>query len=65
MANALAAIERDSKAVGTSELDWRKIEATGRQYVAQKAASGRYQDAATVSNPKPTWDMIEGKEIVP
>jgi hypothetical protein len=61
----LAEIARDGKAVGTSELDWQKIEATVRQYVGEKAAAGRYQNAADMLKPKPTWDMLENKETAP
>lgn len=64
IANALSALARDGKAVGTSQLDWEKIEATARQYVAQKAAAGRYQRVEDLLKPKPTWDMLEDKEVV-
>lgn len=33
---ALAEIANDGKRVGTSELDWSKIEAFSRQYIVQK-----------------------------
>lgn len=66
IATALSVLERDGKAVGTSQLDWATIEATARQYVAQKAASGRYQRVGEeVTNPKPTWNMLENKETTP
>jgi hypothetical protein len=63
LANALAAIKADDKAVGTSQLNWVKIEKAAREYVAGKVASGRYMQDAL--KPKPTWDMIEEKETVP
>ncbi|OJD12694.1 hypothetical protein AJ78_06745 [Emergomyces pasteurianus Ep9510] len=62
--NAVAAIARDGKSVGTAELDWDKIEATARQYVSSKSAAGRYQNAVDFLGPKPTWDMLENREIV-
>jgi hypothetical protein len=65
MANALAALKADGKAVGTAQLDWAKIEKVGREYVAKKAASGRYTIEQDKQQPKPTWDLIEGKEVVP
>lgn len=57
-------LAKDGKAVGTSQLDWRKVEEMARQYVGQKTASGRYQRASEVFKPKPTWDMLEGRETV-
>ncbi|RMD39815.1 hypothetical protein DV735_g5331, partial [Chaetothyriales sp. CBS 134920] len=65
VASALAEIARDGMCVGTAELDWPKIEAASRQYVANKTASGRYGFDADMTKPKPTWDMVENKEIVP
>ncbi|PGH20107.1 hypothetical protein AJ80_03675 [Polytolypa hystricis UAMH7299] len=56
---------REQKAVGTSELDWKKIEAHTRQYVGQKTVGGRYVSPDALLRPKPTWDMIENKESVP
>lgn len=64
IAGVLNELARDGKAVGTSELDWEKIEATARQYVVSKLAAGRYGNSDLVVKPKPTWDMIENREIV-
>jgi hypothetical protein len=64
VAQALDAIAKDGKAVGTSVLDWARIERTARDYVRQKTAAGRYGRNADMSMPKPTWDMIEGRETV-
>jgi len=64
VANALEAIEKDGKCVGTSQLDWSVVEAKAREYVAQKTAAGRYDDYADILGPKPTWDMLDDKEIV-
>ncbi|RMZ68426.1 hypothetical protein GMOD_00010077 [Pyrenophora seminiperda CCB06] len=65
VASALAEIEKDGKCVGTAELDWQKIEAIARQYVRNKTDNGRYQTTADLLKPKPTWDLLENKEIVP
>lgn len=65
VASALIEIAKDGKCVGTAELNWQKIEAFARQYVADKTASGRYQSAADMLKPKPTWDMLENKESAP
>lgn len=63
IASALEAIKEDGKAVGTSDLDWTKIEQLGRRYVAEKTAAGRYKQR-DLSGPRPTWDMLENKETV-
>ncbi|KAF4465939.1 hypothetical protein FALBO_7223 [Fusarium albosuccineum] len=65
VAEALSRIDKDGRAVGTAELDWGRIEAVAREYVANKTAAGRYLNAADMALPKPTWDIIQGKEIVP
>ena len=39
-ANALAAMAKDGKAVGTSVLDWQRIEQMARRYVGEKTARG-------------------------
>ncbi|KAF9773223.1 hypothetical protein IL306_008996 [Fusarium sp. DS 682] len=65
VADVLSRIAEDGSAVGTSELDWAKIEPFAREYVANKTAAGRYLDFKTVQLPKPTWDMLQGKEVVP
>lgn len=53
------------KAVGTAQLDWGQIEGMARSYVAQKQAHGRYATMDLLLKPKPTWDMLENKEMVP
>ena len=64
LANALEVIARDGKAVGTSVLDWQKIETVARKYVADKKAAGRYDDGDKMQQARPTWDLIEGREVV-
>lgn len=63
--HALKVIAEDGKAVGTSQLDWEKIEATARDYVGQKTTSGRYQKVEDLMGPKPTYDILQGQETVP
>jgi phosphoribosylaminoimidazole-succinocarboxamide synthase len=65
VADVLSRMAKDGKSVGTAQLDWSKIEAVARNYVAGKSAVGRYDDANTLLLPRPTWDIIEGREIVP
>ncbi|KAK4148703.1 hypothetical protein C8A00DRAFT_47513 [Chaetomidium leptoderma] len=64
LADALRRIREDGKAVGTSQLDWARIEPLAREYVAEKKAGGRYGQGADMSLPKPTWDLLKDKEIV-
>ena len=64
-ANALAAIAEDSKAVGTSVLDWHRIEEAARRYVGEKTAQGRFATSALLLQPKPTWDLLVNREIFP
>ncbi|KAI1132259.1 hypothetical protein F5Y10DRAFT_218378 [Nemania abortiva] len=65
VADALSRMAKDGKSVGTAQLDWSEIEAVARNYVAKKSAAGRYDDVETLMLPKPTWDIIEGRETVP
>ncbi|XPS94026.1 hypothetical protein M3J09_003352 [Ascochyta lentis] len=65
VAQALVEIAKDGNCVGSSQLDWETIEAFARQYVAQKTTAGRYTKADDMLKPKPTYDLIEGKETVP
>ena len=64
IASALEAIAKDGKAVGTSELDWTRIEEFGRRYTAKKTAASRYMQLNLLEGPRPTWDILENKEIV-
>ncbi|KAK3317914.1 hypothetical protein B0H66DRAFT_219913 [Apodospora peruviana] len=64
LAQALAAIAADGTAVGTSVLDWATIEQKARQYAAQKTAEGRYGSGANLSVARPTFDLMEGKEVI-
>ncbi|KAJ8125316.1 hypothetical protein O1611_g8323 [Lasiodiplodia mahajangana] len=65
IADALSRIAKDGKCVGTAQLDWSKIEAVARKYVAEKTAAGRYSDVRILMQPKPIWDILEGREILP
>lgn len=65
VAQALAEIAKDGNCVGSSQLDWKTVEAFARQYVAQKTAAGRYAKAEDMLKPKPTYNLVEGEEPVP
>ncbi|KAK4044187.1 hypothetical protein C8A01DRAFT_31794 [Parachaetomium inaequale] len=67
LANALRRIQQGDgprKAVGTAQLDWARIEPVARDYVARKRASGRYERGVDLLLPKPTWDLLEERELV-
>src|ERR1700759_2861621 len=63
--HALEEIAKDGRAVGTSELDWKKFESKARDYVRQKTINGRYQTVEDLDRPKPMYDIIQSKEIIP
>ncbi|KAK3942109.1 hypothetical protein QBC46DRAFT_81541 [Diplogelasinospora grovesii] len=65
VAEALRRINEDGTAVGTSVLDWDKIQAWAREYIGKKTADGRYANGTPVGTPRPTWDMLENKELRP
>ncbi|EXA30843.1 hypothetical protein BFJ63_vAg18137 [Fusarium oxysporum f. sp. narcissi] len=66
---ALAALQNDNKALGTSVLDWATVRDTAMWYVEQKAMQHRFDgqaapgqfDTSRVS----TYDLLERKELVP
>ncbi|KAI2472745.1 hypothetical protein F4781DRAFT_320045 [Annulohypoxylon bovei var. microspora] len=63
---AIDALSRISsrKVVGTSQLNWDIVEERARSYVAEKTAAGRFGHGQDMMKPKPTWDMLEDKEII-
>ncbi|KAL8728434.1 MAG: hypothetical protein Q9166_005396 [cf. Caloplaca sp. 2 TL-2023] len=64
--NALTAIQADGKAVGTSVLDWVTVRNAGKKYVEEKKKVHRYKDSQRWDiNKSATFDLLEGKEIVP
>ena len=63
--DALGNLAADPRAVGTSNLDWDKIEEVGRSYIGNKTAEGRYGTAAQLDDPKPTWDLLSQTEVFP
>ena len=70
LADGQGAIEAGSAAgvaagLGTAELDWAVIEPLARDYVTRKVADGRYGALADSVGPKPTYDLLRRKEILP
>ena len=65
VADALARMKAaGNRAVGTARLDWPTINAFARRYVAEKKAAGRYAGDVDMTLPRPTWDLLEEREIV-
>ncbi|KAJ5925980.1 hypothetical protein N7454_007490 [Penicillium verhagenii] len=64
IASAPAEIAKDGECVRTAELDWENIEAIAREFVGEKTAVGRYNSAANISQPKPTWDKLEKRKSI-
>ena len=64
VADVLSRIAKDGTAVGTAELDWSRIEPVARDYVGSKTKAGRYAKSADMTSPKPTWDLLDGKETM-
>ncbi|KAF4442002.1 hypothetical protein F53441_11847 [Fusarium austroafricanum] len=65
---ALAALQNDSKALGTSMLDWTTVRDTAMWYVEQKAMQHRFDGQAVPgqfdTSRVPTYDLIERKELI-
>ncbi|EFY90662.1 hypothetical protein MAC_03242 [Metarhizium acridum CQMa 102] len=64
IANAVAAVKQDGRAVGRAVLDWGEIERVARRFAGEKTAAGRFRDVKLALKPKPTWDMLQNRETV-
>ncbi|KAI1101374.1 hypothetical protein F4804DRAFT_335355 [Jackrogersella minutella] len=63
--DALSRLSNNGTIVGTSELDWDKIREKAFSYAAGKNSGGRFSRGQDMTKPKPTWDMLQDKEIIP
>jgi len=62
---ALLWAAHDGKALGSCHTDWKYVRDTAMWYVAKKAAEHRFDGQGQFDSGKvPTWDAIEGKELV-
>ena len=62
---ALSLAAHDGKALGSCHTDWTYVRDTAMWYVAKKAAEHRFDGQGQFDQGKvPTWDAIEGKELV-
>ncbi|KAI9751895.1 MAG: hypothetical protein M4579_005852 [Chaenotheca gracillima] len=62
--NTVAILAAKKCAIGTSTMDWAKIEETARTYVRQKKDEHRFDGMGHYDRKVATWDVIEGQEIV-
>lgn len=61
----LHALTMDRGVMGRSYLMWVQISAKAMEYVDEKTKSGRYEDLENQTHPRPTWDMLQDREIWP
>lgn len=63
---ALKRLQEDSKAIGTSELDWTKLRNTAMAYIERKKQEHRFDGRGSFDISKPaTYDLLEGVETIP
>lgn len=63
---ALANLQQDGKALGTSVIDWGKVRDAVMAYCQRKRDEHRFDGKGNFDMSKvPTYDLIEGKEVVP
>lgn len=64
--NALIALELDGKALGTSKINWDIVRDTAMKYCQDKKDQHRFDGQGQFDMSKaPTFDLLEGKEIIP
>ncbi|MCJ1386463.1 hypothetical protein MMC17_009589 [Xylographa soralifera] len=62
---ALSWAAQDNKALGSCHTDWAHVKNTAMWYVAKKVAEHRFDGQGQFDQGKiPTWDGIEGKELI-
>lgn len=62
---ALADLEGDDKAMGTSKLDWETVRNTLMAYIQEKKAKHRFDGQGSFDMSRPaTYDLLTGKETV-
>lgn len=64
--DALEALKKDGRALGTSNTDWSAVRDTAMHYVEGKKAQHRFDGKGNFDMSKvATWDMLEGMELIP
>jgi len=62
---ALEALQQDSKAMGTSVLDWQAVRDAAMGYVQKKRDQGRWKGESALNlEYAPTYDLLEKKETI-
>ncbi|KAI5800040.1 hypothetical protein EDC01DRAFT_648705, partial [Geopyxis carbonaria] len=59
---ALAALQADEKALGTSNVNWNAVRDTAMWYVEKKKAEDRFVGGSGYIEKVPTWDLLKGLE---
>lgn len=69
--DALEALERDGRALGTRVIQWDKVRNTAMEFCTRKETEDRFK-LTTSNNPKkydlskvPTYNLLDRKEVVP
>lgn len=63
---ALAALQKDAHAIGTSRLDWSTVRNEAISYCGNKIKNHRFDGKGNYDINKPaTYDLLEGKETMP
>ncbi|KXT03390.1 hypothetical protein AC578_3946 [Pseudocercospora eumusae] len=63
---ALQGLEKNGKALGRSKVDWVSVRDAAMQYVERKKLQHRFDGQGNFDVSKvATWDLIEGREVVP
>ncbi|RWA06726.1 hypothetical protein EKO27_g8374 [Xylaria grammica] len=63
---AWEALVQDGRALGTSAKSWAAVRDTAMSYVARKKAAHRFDGQGDYDYTRAaTWDMLDGKELVP
>lgn len=63
---ALSTLEKDGRAVGTSQLDWQTVRNAAMTYCQKKKNAHRFDGKAKFDMTKPaTYDLLEMKETIP
>jgi len=62
---ALAALQADGKALGTSNVDWNAVRDAAMWYIEKKKAEHRFDGKGNYDSSKtPAWDLLEGRETI-
>ena len=65
---ALAELQADKKAIGTSQLDWRRVRDTAMKYVQDKKDQHRFDGRAPQGKfdmrNAATFDLLAGREVI-